>query len=292
MPLLDILIHIVVPLAMFVIMAIIGLDLNLADFKRIAQFPRAVLLGTISQMLTLPLLGAAIIALLPMEQVDIGTLIIFAACPGGGISNIMTAKAGGNVALSISYTTFYSLIGLVSIPIISTVGFQLFLNHEAGISLPVLPMIAQLTFMVLAPIALGMWATERYPTFIEQHRRHFNQLSNLLIFILIAMTLVADNGVTLEAMLRGLPAAVCFTLGSIVIGVIVASVSGLDTRDRIALIIEFSVRHAGIAALIIMVILDRFDMMALISSATIIQMLMIVLLAAILRFFSGRRSTL
>ncbi|HEB27322.1 MAG TPA: hypothetical protein ENI05_06035 [Porticoccus sp.] len=288
MGLTDFLVNIIVPLSLFTIMAIIGMDLSIEDFKRIARYPKAILIGTFSQLTLLPLLAAGIIFLLSdtslsLTHQSIGALIIFAACPGGGLSNIMTAQAKGNVALSVSYTALYSMLGLITIPLIATLGFQLFLSETTTISVPLLPMIGQLIILVFAPITLGMWFKSRHQQWVIEQDKNFNRLSNVLILIIVGMSFIVENGITIAALNNAMPAALAFCVGSVLIGFIVVRLSGLDHKDSIALLIEFSVRHAGIATLIIIVILERFDLMALLTACAMTQLLLVLLITAWIR---------
>jgi BASS family bile acid:Na+ symporter len=286
----NILVNLLVPLSMFVVMTIIGLDLSTDDFKRIIRHPKAILIGTVCQLVTLPILAAIIISSVVMSDASIGALIIFSACPGGGLSNIMTAQARGNIALSVSYTAFASLLALFTIPLIASFGFDWFLSASAIISVPIIPMIVQLALLLLAPILVGMWIRNRYPEFIQRYQKIIDRLGNLFIILIIAMSFSVDNSATGADVFSAFPAALSFSLGSILIGIIVINVSGLSYKDRIALLIEFSVRHAGIATLIILVILQRFDMMALLTAITIVQVIAVILVVIATRLLSPQRS--
>lgn len=282
----DVLINIVVPLAMFILMMVIGLDLTTRDFRRIAQYPKAITVGASCQLLGLPLLAAAIINFVPMNTLDIGTLIIISACPGGGLSNVMTAQARGNVALSISYTATASIVGLITIPIIASTGFQLFLDDTAPISVPMIPMVAQLAVLIVIPIALGMWIRSKYYDLVQRQQKNCNRFSTVLIVVIIVMSVSVDNGMTGEAFIQALPAAFAFSIGSVLIGLLVITLSGMEYKDRIALLIEFTVRHTGIATLIVLVILERFDMMALIAACSLIQVVLVLAVVFIIRFMA------
>ena len=55
--------QLILPLALFCIMLGVGLTLRVADFRRLFQQPRAVLVGGILQLLFLPLLAALVVLL-------------------------------------------------------------------------------------------------------------------------------------------------------------------------------------------------------------------------------------
>ena len=47
--------------ALFIIMTGMGLSLTMADFKRVLQFPKAVFIGFLSQIILLPVIGYILI---------------------------------------------------------------------------------------------------------------------------------------------------------------------------------------------------------------------------------------
>ena len=101
---------IVLPVALAFIMFALGLGLTFADFARVARQPRDFLIGAASQLILLPAIAWLLVSVwsLPPE-LALGVMII-AAAPGGVTSNILTALARGDVALSISLTAVISLV--------------------------------------------------------------------------------------------------------------------------------------------------------------------------------------
>ena len=58
------LVQILIPVTVFIIMICLGLELKLADFRRVFRFPRAILTGVIGQMILMPAMAFAIAATL------------------------------------------------------------------------------------------------------------------------------------------------------------------------------------------------------------------------------------
>jgi BASS family bile acid:Na+ symporter len=85
------------PLALAVVMLGMGLSLVPEDFKRITRDPKAVVVGTVCQVLLLPLIGTLITLVVPMQpEIAVG-LLVLAVCPGGPSSNLMTYLAKGDL---------------------------------------------------------------------------------------------------------------------------------------------------------------------------------------------------
>ena len=76
----------------------VALELKMADFRRVAQTPKAVVCGLIPQFILLPVgTWAATLALDLPPNVE-AAMILVAACPGGSVSNVITHFGRGNTA--------------------------------------------------------------------------------------------------------------------------------------------------------------------------------------------------
>jgi len=95
---------VLLPLALAIVMLGMGLSLVPEDFRRITRYPKAVAVGTVCQIVLLPLIGALIALIVPMQPELAVGLIVLAVCPGGPSSNLVTYLAKGDVALSVTLT--------------------------------------------------------------------------------------------------------------------------------------------------------------------------------------------
>ena len=103
-------VDVVLPLALAFIMLALGLGLTFDDFARVVRQPRDFAVGALSQIVLLPAVAFALASIWPMAPELALGLMIIAAAPGGVTSNILTAFARGDVALSISLTAVISLL--------------------------------------------------------------------------------------------------------------------------------------------------------------------------------------
>ena len=71
------------PATLVVIMLGLGLSLTLADFKRVLQFPRAIFIGLVCQMLLLPVLCYGLAVAFALPPILAVGLMLLAASPGG-----------------------------------------------------------------------------------------------------------------------------------------------------------------------------------------------------------------
>ena len=94
----------------------VALEIKWQHFKDVIMKPKSAIVGIISQFILLPIVTFVLILVLnPTPAVALG-MILVAACPGGNISNFMSAMARGNVALSVSLTAVATLVATFMTP--------------------------------------------------------------------------------------------------------------------------------------------------------------------------------
>ncbi len=242
---------------LFVMMALVGAELTLADFRRIARYPRAVWVGTLAQWTLLPLLGVALVALLrPADFVAAGMVLIIAA-PGGGISNVFTYLAGANVALSVTLTAVASLGAVLTLPLITALGFERLLGEATAVSVPIAPMIGQLTGLVLLPIGLGMLLRARRPDVPERVGPWMRRLVMIAVVLLFAAGMGNDDSGLAGEVLKAVPLGLAWSVGAMAIGWLTAAALRLEGPERFTFLIEFSVKNVGVAAIVALSGFDR-----------------------------------
>ena len=152
----SIVIEVFLPLALAFIMFALGLGLTLKDFLRVIQQPRDFFVGLLSQIILLPIVAFILVKVWPIApELAIGVMII-AAAPGGVTSNLLTAFAKGDVALSISLTAIISLLCVITIPIVVLTSIDLLseINVEQNISL--ISIARDMFLIVTVPVLLGL----------------------------------------------------------------------------------------------------------------------------------------
>jgi len=146
----------IAPVALALIMFGLGLGLTRNDFLRVLKNPKDFILGSICQLIILPVIAFVLIILLKVpKEIALGVMII-AAAPGGVTSNIMTKFAKGDVALSISLTAIISLISIISVPLIifQSADFLGIKNISKEINMTNISV--KMALVVIVPVVLGM----------------------------------------------------------------------------------------------------------------------------------------
>ena len=154
--------NLMLPLALGVIMLGLGLGLTVEDFRRVARYPRAVLVGLALQTLLLPwaAFGLALAFRLPPE-LAVG-LMLLAASPGGATANIYSHLARGDVALNITLTAINSVLCLLTLPLILNLALEHFLGAGQYVPPPTRK-IVEVAVIILLPVLLGMTVRGLFP---------------------------------------------------------------------------------------------------------------------------------
>ena len=153
---LEIITDYAVPAGVFSLMLIVGTEIVVGDFKRVAAYPGTVLLGVAGQLVVLPPLVLLIAKAASIGPSITAWLLLLSLCPGGAISNYYCYLARCNVPLAATITAIGTVCSLVSIPL--WIAFASgSLNLGANIAdVPALRIMSQLVIFMIAPMAIGI----------------------------------------------------------------------------------------------------------------------------------------
>lgn len=184
---------VLLPLSLAIVMLGMGLSLVPKDFQRITRDPKAVVVGTVCQVLLLPLIGVLITLFVPMQSAIAVGLIVLAVCPGGPSSNLITYLAKGDVALSVTLTALSSVITVFTIPIFTNLALQHFLGQSAAIALPIGQTMLQIFLITLLPTAIGMIIRHQFPNTARRIEKQTSRLAAGLLALIIALLLIREG---------------------------------------------------------------------------------------------------
>ncbi len=179
---------IILPLALAFIMFSLGLGLTQNDFLRIVKKPKEFLLGLLSQVIILPIVGLILVLLIPMPmEIAIGVMII-AAAPGGVTSNVLTSFAKGDVALSISLTAIISILSVLSIPIVLSLSLSLL--DKGNISdISLFDIALKMFLIVTIPVVVGVILNNLLKSF----QKIAKNISTILFFLVLLGAILAER---------------------------------------------------------------------------------------------------
>src|SRR5688500_9509033 len=209
------------PLALAIIMFGLGLDLTIADFKRVARAPRAVGVALACQVVLLPAICFGLVLLFDLPALLGIGLLLLAASPGGTTANLFSHLFRGDVALNITLTAVNSLVAVVTLPVITNVAIAYF-DPADGASLGLqFGKTLQVFAVVLVPVALGTAVSQRATAFADRMDKPVRILSAGVLALVILGTIVAEreniSGYVREVGLS----ALLFCLASLTLGFVV-----------------------------------------------------------------------
>lgn len=233
--------------AMFTLMFAMGLSLAVDDFRRVATRPRATIVGTLLQLVGMPLVGIATAIALDLPPLLATGLVVVSACPGGMFSNMFVHIGRGHTALSITLTATATLVTLFTLPLWTRFAFVRF--SEVGavpIEMPVLATALRLGLLTVLPVGLGMWARVRRPGWTRYER----PLSIGPAIVIVAGSVAQGASrpdFPADVLVEGLIAATVYLAASAVAGVAIPALFGLSARDVATVGVELVVKNILLA---------------------------------------------
>lgn len=232
----------------------IALDTRIADFKRVARMPLAFAVGVGAQFIALPAITYALTRLLGVGPSIALGMILVACCPPGNISNILTHRAGGNVALSVSMTAVSNAIAIVAMPL--NFAFWGGLHPTAAalmqsIAIDPLEMGGHILVIIGLPFVLGIWCADRFPRWTERFKTPMRILSFVTLIVFILGAIAGNWRFFLDYVGLVIVAVALHDTLAFATGWLCARAFGLADYDRRALTIEVGIRNAGLGLVLI-----------------------------------------
>lgn len=184
---------VILPLALAFIMFTLGLGLSISDFSNVFKKPKNFLIGLISQLIFLPIVGLILVIIWPLPvEIAIGVMLI-AAAPGGVTSNILTFFARGDVALSVSLTAVMSLLSAVSVPIVLAISIGLIGDSSLPESISLTGIAMSMFLIVTLPVLLGMVVRSYLNSLTLKIEKSARFISTLLFVLVLLGAILAER---------------------------------------------------------------------------------------------------
>jgi bile acid:Na+ symporter, BASS family len=273
------------PIALGIIMLGLGLSLTLQDFKRVTQYPKAVTVALVCQMIVLPALCFGLVIATGLSPVLCVGMMLLAASPGGATANLYSHLSKGDVALNITLTAINSILTLFTLPLI--VNFSLNYFMESGQYVPVqFQKVIEVFAIVLIPVSFGMLIRKHWPAFATKMDKPVKIASALILILLIISVTIRERQVLVEyAGSLGLP-VLLFNILSMAVGYYIPRMLSIDKKQSIAIGMEIGIHNGTLAIYIALSVLANSTM----SVPPAIYSLLMFFTAAIFGFLVSRKS--
>ena len=247
----------------------IALDTKLDDFARAVRRPGTIAIGVLAQFLLLPALTFALTLLLDVRgSVALG-MILVACCPPGNVSNILTHRAGGDVALSVSMTAVSNVLAIFLMPLNMAFWGGL---HPTGkklledIDLSAVDMLAEIAFVIGVPFVLGITIARLWPRAASVGHRVIGPVSFLALAAIIVIGVANNWEIFVDYIGIVLVAVFLHDALALLLGYGIGRATRLPPASTKAMTFEVGVRNAGLGLLLVFSYFDGLGGMALVAA--------------------------
>jgi len=240
-----VLLNVVLGLIMFGI----ALDTSVDDFKAVARAPKAMLIALVAQLVLLPAVTFGLTLLLNVQASIALGMILVACCPPGNISQVLTYRSRGNVALSVSMTAVSNVVYIFVLPL--SLAFWGNLHPTARelvreVSLNGWQMLLEIFLIIGVPFFAGLFIRARWPRFAGRVQPYARWVSLLGLVGFIVAALVGNWAIFMAYIGVVLLAVFLHDAVALGLGYASARLGGLGVRDRKAITFEVGIRNAGL----------------------------------------------
>jgi len=254
----DRIFKIAIVLMLFFVMLGMGLTLTLGDFKIVFIKPWGMFTGAFLQWVIMPLIAVAIgylfgfYAAFPFVFVGI---VLITISPGGVTSNLMTYYAKGDLALSISLTSFSTVLSVFLTPLL----LAFYCSSIPDIEFPVGMVMQTIVVLVIIPLSIGMLIRARWENFSKKAVPLFSALGVIALLVLIGAGILGNLEKFADTERYGFlfysTVGLLTGLGMF-FGVIVSKLFRINNYQTRAISLETGLRNASLAMAIALLIQD------------------------------------
>ncbi len=238
-----------IPLFLGIIMLSMGLTLDFQDFKRVIQIPKSILLGVGLQYIIMPALGYGLSKAFHLPADYMIGLVLVACCPGGTASNVVCFIARTNVALSVSLTTFSTLLAVLLTPVLATLLIESLSIDLLGTALQVntLGLLLNTLKIVVLPVLLGVLLNHYFHQGVKKINAYTPLLAVLSIVFIVDYILAAKKTAILETGFPLLTAILILHTLGFLLGYLLSRSLKFREKDAQTVSIEVGMQNSGLA---------------------------------------------
>jgi BASS family bile acid:Na+ symporter len=234
------------PLALAVIMASLGLSLTTADFRRVLQFPKGVAIGLVNLLVVSPLLAFAVADVVGLEAALAVGLVLLGASPGGTTANLLTHLARGDTALSISMTAISSLAAVLTVPLYLGLAIDHF-GASFENDPEMVGVAARVFFITVVPLSIGMFIRARRTDWAIRREDRAKQIALGLFVVVVAGSIANESEAITDHFAELAVGTLVLNLAAMTISFNVARLARLSRRQSTAIAMELGVHNGTVA---------------------------------------------
>ncbi|MDF1605668.1 bile acid:sodium symporter family protein [Nocardioides sp. YIM 152315] len=247
----------------------IALDTRIDDFRDVVRRPWVIVVGLVAQYVVTPGLTVLLTLVLDVRgSVAIG-MILVVCCPAGNLSNLLTHRARGDVALSVSLTTVSTVTAVAVTPV--AVAFWCGLNPAAeallrDVQIDPWDMVGEAVLLIALPFALGILIAWLRPAVSARARKVVEPAALVLLVLIIVGALAGQFGLFLDYVGVVAVAIVLQNALSLVVGYGSGRATRLPEPGVRAMTLEVGLRNTGLALVLALAFFEDLGGVAFVAA--------------------------
>jgi BASS family bile acid:Na+ symporter len=239
-----------IPYLLGIIMLGMGLTMSLHDFKLVLTRPKDVLFGILLRYLIMPTVAFGVAKLLNLPPALAAGLILVGACPSGTASNVMTFIAKGDTALSVTVSSFNTILAPVLTPFI-------FL-YLAGTMIPIQAgaLLVDILKIVLLPVFAGIILRMLASSVVDTFSKAIPAVSVIAIIMIIAAVVALNAAKLVTVAGIAFLAVILHNAIGLFLGYGASKGIGMSEGKARAISFEIGMENSGLAVALAMAHLD------------------------------------
>ncbi len=233
--------------ALAIIMIGMGLSLTGKDFKRVLQFPLAVFIGFLNQIILLPIIAYTLIYLFDADSNTAIGIMILSACPGGPTSNLVTHLAKADTALSVTLTAINSIVTIFTIPLIVSFSVQEFSLDQGSFVPPTKDIVLLLIAVIAVPLSIGMLLKKYKSKFADKMDKPVRIASSVIIVAVIVGLVIKERAHLVEYISNTFFIAISLNISTMLIGLVTAMIVKLKFKQALTICLESGNQNGTLA---------------------------------------------
>jgi BASS family bile acid:Na+ symporter len=232
----------------------VALDLKWTDFKNVFFDMKASFIGLFCQFFFLPATAYMISVLLKLDGGLALGLILVASCPGGNLSNYLTAFCGADKALSIVMSSLSTLLSVIMTPVN--------LAFWGGMYAPSAHLLKQIEvsptevagtvfFILILPTIVAVFFSKRFPDISAKLNKVFSFLSMGIFFLFIGVSFFKNLDIFTSKFTTIFPPVFLANSIGLLIGYYFSRLWKLSQSQSIAVMFETGIQNAAFGLILI-----------------------------------------
>ncbi len=234
----------------------VALGIKPRMFVDVFKKPKSVLLGMLCQLILLPAFTCGLAILMGLAgwispMMGLG-MILVAACPGGNISNFMSALGKANIELSVSLTAISTALAILMTPFNFWLWGNLFLDNAAiaaevpKLVIPLWDVFKTIFILLGIPLTLGILTSQYLPKVANALKKPLQWISIVFFIAMVILSFSSNMQAFLQCVKYIFIVVLIHNLLALGIGFSVGTIAKVPFRDRRTLTIETGIQNSGL----------------------------------------------